>query len=134
MQLIEEVTDKHYYNSNLIWCTVSQDLILYARSSYYYNYMFIIYFFLILFCFFYKFYWPLIQKNCEKVCLQVSFLDVLAWNFLNVILPQKQVIAILKYSDTELENLSLLIHLSVSDGQKTDSSKDVSFIGIISNK
>ena len=26
--------------------------------------------------------------------------------------------------------LSLLIQLSVSDGQKTDSSKDVSFIGI----
>ena len=29
----------------------------------------------------------------------------------------------------ESENLSLLIRLSVSDGQKTDSSKDVSFIG-----
>ena len=30
----------------------------------------------------------------------------------------------------ESENLRLLIWLSVSDGQKTDSSKDVSFIGI----
>ena len=31
----------------------------------------------------------------------------------------------------ESENLSLLIRLSVSDGQKTDSSKDVSFIRYI---
>ena len=30
----------------------------------------------------------------------------------------------------ELENLSWLIWLSVSDGMKTDSPKDVSFIGI----
>ena len=49
-------------------------------------------------------------------------------------LPQKQVTDIslvLKYSDiVESENLSSLIRLSVSDGQKTDSSKDVSFIGI----
>ena len=30
----------------------------------------------------------------------------------------------------ELENLSLLIRHSVSDGQKTDSSKDVAFLGI----
>ena len=37
---------------------------------------------------------------------------------------------VLKDSDMESENLSLLISLSVSDGQKTDSSKDVSFIGI----
>ena len=36
----------------------------------------------------------------------------------------------LKGSDTESENLSSLIQLSVSDGQKTDSSKDVSFISI----
>ena len=48
-------------------------------------------------------------------------------------LPQKQVTdvsLVLKDSDIELENLSLLILLSVSDGQKTDSSKDVSLIGI----
>ena len=36
----------------------------------------------------------------------------------------------LKDNDTESENLSLLIRFSVSDGQKTDSSKVVSFIGI----
>ena len=38
--------------------------------------------------------------------------------------------AALKDSDTESENLSSLIRLSVSDSQKTDSSKDVPFIGI----
>ena len=37
---------------------------------------------------------------------------------------------VLKNSVTESENLSALIRLSVSDSQKTDSSKDVSFIGI----
>ena len=31
----------------------------------------------------------------------------------------------------ELENLSSLIRLSVSDSQKTDSTKDVSFIGSV---
>ena len=37
---------------------------------------------------------------------------------------------VLKDSDTESQNLSSLIPFSVSDGQKTDSSKDVSNIGI----
>ena len=37
---------------------------------------------------------------------------------------------VLKDSDTYLENLSLLIRLSVSDGQKADSSNVVSVIGI----
>ena len=37
---------------------------------------------------------------------------------------------ILKDSDMESENLSSLMRLSVSDGQITDSSKDVSFIVI----
>ena len=37
---------------------------------------------------------------------------------------------VLKDSDMESKNLSSLIWLSVSDGQKTDSSKDVSFISI----
>ena len=37
---------------------------------------------------------------------------------------------VLKDSDIESENLSSLIWLSVSGGQKTDSSNDVSFIGI----
>ena len=38
---------------------------------------------------------------------------------------------VLKDSDMESENLSLLIGLSVSDDQKTDSSKVVSFIGTV---
>ena len=56
-----------------------------------------------------------------------------ACNLLYVTLPQKQVInvsLVLKDSDMDSENLSSLIWLSVSDGQKTDSSKVVSFIGI----
>ena len=51
----------------------------------------------------------------------------------NVTSPQNQVTdvsLVLKDSDTESENLSSLIRPSVSDGQKTDSSKGVSFIGI----
>ena len=46
---------------------------------------------------------------------------------------QKQVTGVslvLKDSDMDSENLSSLIRLSVSDGQKTDSSKVVSVIGI----
>ena len=57
----------------------------------------------------------------------------LASKILYVKLPQNQVTVvslILKDSDMESENLSSMIQLSVSDGQKTDSSKDVSFIGI----
>ena len=38
--------------------------------------------------------------------------------------------AALKDSDLDSENLSLLIRLSVSDIQKTDNSKRVSFTGI----
>ena len=56
-----------------------------------------------------------------------------ACNLLNVISPQKQVTEVslvLKDSDMDSENLSSLIRLSVSDGQKTDSSKVVSVIGI----
>ena len=48
-------------------------------------------------------------------------------------MPKKQVTDIglvLKDTDMESENHSLLIRFSVSDGQKTDRSKDVSFIGI----
>ena len=47
--------------------------------------------------------------------------------------PQKQVTdlsLVLKDNDTESENLNSLIMLTVSDSQKTHSSKDVSFIGI----
>ena len=56
-----------------------------------------------------------------------------ACNLLYVTSPLKQVTDvsfILKDSDMDSENLSLLIRLSVSDGQKTDSSKVVSVIGI----
>ena len=56
-----------------------------------------------------------------------------ALNLLSVRSPQKQttdVSLVLKDSDMDSENLSSLIRLSVSDGQKTDSSKGVSFIGI----
>ena len=56
-----------------------------------------------------------------------------AWNLLYVTSPQKQVTdvsLVLKGSDMDSENLSSLIRLSVSDGQKTDSSKVLSFIGI----
>ena len=55
---------------------------------------------------------------------------------LPVLLPLKQVTdvslvsLVLQDSDMESENLSSLIRLSVSDSQKTDSSKDVSFVGI----
>ena len=77
-------------------------------------------------------------KNCGNVCHNVSFLDVTstclpslvhACNLLYVMSPQKQVTdvsLILKDSDVDSENLSF----SVSDGQKTDSSKVVSVIGI----
>ena len=47
--------------------------------------------------------------------------------------PQKQVTdvsLVLKDSDMDTENLSSLIRLSVSDGQKTDRSKVLSVIGI----
>ena len=56
-----------------------------------------------------------------------------AYNLLNVTSLQKQVTdvsLVLKYSDMDSESLSSLIQLSVSDGQKTDSSKFVSVIGI----
>ena len=56
-----------------------------------------------------------------------------AWNLLYVMSPQKQVTdvsLVLKDSDMNIENLSLLNRLSVSDGQKIDSSKVLSFIGI----
>ena len=56
-----------------------------------------------------------------------------ACNLLYVTSPQKQVTdvsLVLKDSDMDSENLSSLIRLSVSDGQKIDSSKGVSVIGI----
>ena len=78
-----------------------------------------------------------------SVCHNVTFLDVTSScfpsldpclkNLLYVASQQKQetlVSLVLKDSDRESENLNLLIQFSVSDGQKTDSSNDVSFIGI----
>ena len=56
-----------------------------------------------------------------------------ACNLLYVTSQQKQVTnvsLVLKDSDMDSENLSSLIRLSVSDGQKIDSSKVVSVIGI----
>ena len=53
-------------------------------------------------------------------------------NLIYVVSPQKQatnVSLVLKDSDTESENFSLLIQFSVSDSQERDNSKDVSFIG-----
>ena len=69
------------------------------------------------------------------VCLYISFLDITSLCFPSLVpcyltSPEKQVTNVLKDSDTESENLSLLIRLFVSDGQKIDCSKDVSFIGI----
>ena len=54
-------------------------------------------------------------------------------SLLYVTSPKKQVTVVnlvLMGSDMESENLSSLIRLSVSDIQKTDSSKVVSFIGL----
>ena len=56
-----------------------------------------------------------------------------ACNLLYETSPQKQVTdvsLVLKDSDIDSENLSSLIRLSVSDGQKIDSSKVASVIGI----
>ena len=117
-----------------------QDVIQYTRSCYYYN-MFIINLFLTLF-WFYKLFWSLIQKKCGNFSIAFRFLTSRlhvfrlwfhAWNWRQAKSPQKQVTDVsllLQDSDTDLENLSLFIQLSVSDGQKTDSSNVLSFIGV----
>ena len=119
-----------------------RDVILYVRSSYYYDDMFIICLlsdnFLIL--------KPVLVFNPEKIAgtfaITLRFLTSRqhgfrlwfhACNLLYITSPQKQVTdvsLVLKDSDMDSENLSSLIRLSVSDGQKTDSSKVVSVIGI----
>ena len=66
-------------------------------------------------------------------CQHVFRLWFHARNLPYVTSPQKQVTdvsLVLRDSDMDSENLSSLIRLSVSDGQKTDSSKVVSVIGI----
>ena len=82
------------------------------------------------------------RKNAGTFAITLRFLTSLqyvfhlwfhACNLLYVTSPQKQVTdvsLVLKDSDMDSENLSSLIRLSVSDGQKTDSSKVVSVIGI----
>ena len=82
------------------------------------------------------------QKNAGRFAITLRFLTSRqyvfrlwfhACNLLYVTSPQKQVTNVsltLKDSDMESESLSSLIRLSVSDGQKTDSSKVVSVIGI----
>ena len=82
--------------NNLIWRTVSrlvdevissdrveggpmvwphpQDVILYARSSYFYDNMFIICLFLTFFMIL-KLVWSVIPKNCGNICHNVTFLD-----------------------------------------------------------
>ena len=111
------ILDIHIYNGNLIWRTVSRrvdeviptdpmawshprDVILYARSNYFYNNMFIIYLFLTLF-WFYILFWSSIQKNCVNVCHyvvmsynmtlrhHVFILWLHAWNLLYITSPQK---------------------------------------------
>ena len=78
-----------------------------------------------------------INTNCGNVCYYIAFLDVTSSYFpplvpcLKITLRSVTDVSLdLKDSDTELENLSSLIRFSVSDSQKTDSLKDVSFIGI----
>ena len=87
-------------------------------------------------------FWSLIPKNCGTFAITLRFLTSRqhifhlwfhACNLLYVTSPQKQITDVsllLKDSDMDSENLSSLIWLSVSDGQKTDSSKVVSVIGI----
>ena len=119
-----------------------RDVILCARSSYYFDNMFIICLFSDILSEYKTCFWSLIPKNCGNVCHNVTFLTSRqhvfrhwfhARNLLYVTSPQKQLIdvsLVLKDSDMDSENLSSLIRFSVSDGQKTDSSKVVSVIGI----
>ena len=83
---------------------------------------------------------PVLVLNPEKMrerlltsCQHIFHLWFHDCNLIYVTLLQKQVTdvsLVLKDSDMDSENLSSLIRLSVSDGQKTDSSKVVSVIGI----
>ena len=74
----------------------------------------------------FAFTFPFLTLHHYALCLRFF-----ARNFHLCNVASKQVTGIslvLKDSDTESENLSLLIRLSVSDGQKTDSSKVVSYV------
>ena len=119
-----------------------RDVILYARSSYYYDNMFIICLFSDNLSDFKTCFVFLSRKNAGVFAITLLFLASRhhvfrlwfhAQNLLYVPSPQKQVTdvsLVLKDSDTESENLSSLVRFSVSDGQKTDSLNVVSFIGI----
>ena len=119
-----------------------RDVILYARSSYYYDNMFIICLFLTFFSDFKICFGLESRKIAGTFAITLRFLTsrqhvFRLWfhdcNLLYVTSPQKQVTdvsLVLKDSDMDSENLSSLIWLSVSDDQKTDSSKVVSVIGL----
>ena len=111
-----------------------RDVILYARSSYYCDDMFIICLFLTLFLILK----PVLVYNPKiagTFAITLRFLTsrqhvfclwFCACNLLYVTSPQNQVAdvsLVLKDSDMDSENVSSLIRLSVSDGQKTHSSK-----------
>ena len=53
-----------------------RDVILYARSSYYFDNLFIICLFSDILSDFKNLFWSLIRKNCGNVCHNVTFLDV----------------------------------------------------------
>ena len=55
----------------MIWAN-ARDVILNARSSFYYNNMFIVCLFPTIFLF-YKLLWSLIKKKCGNVCKYVTF-------------------------------------------------------------
>ena len=119
-----------------------RDMILYARSSYYYDNMFIICLFPDILSDFKTCFGLKSRRIAGTFAIMLRILTSRqhvfplwfhACNFLYVKSPQKQVTdvsLILKDSDMDSENLSSLIRLSVSDSQKTDSSKVVSVIGI----
>ena len=97
--------------------------------------MFVIYLFLTSFRF-YKLFGSLIQKKMRER-LPLPFVSCRYFIMFSIsgsiVSQQKQltnVSLVLKDSDMDSENLSSLIRLSVSDGQKTDISKYVSFIVI----
>ena len=119
-----------------------RDVILYARSSYYYDNMFIICLFSDILSDFKSCFGLKSRKIAGTFAITLRFLTshqhiIRLWfhacNLLYVTSPQKQVThvsLVLKDSDMDSENLSSLIRLSVSDGQKTASSKVISVIGI----
>ena len=119
-----------------------RDVILYARSSYFYGNMFIICLCSDILSDFTTCLGLQSRKIAGTFAITLRFLASRqhffrlwfhACNLLNVTSPQKQVTGVslvLKNSNMDSENLSSLIRLYVSDGQKTDSSKVVSVIGI----